>query len=197
MTLRTLIRWEQLRGKPYAAFDPADTDDLDALLYVRQLALDPAATPPFGTWRRVLQNGRIRARLLEALRREQEVQAQFTPRRQETEAGGDGAQTMARLAAWLVAEGMDAGYVMDRMELADAEAFVSAFDDRRRQRLEAQRLWTWLGMLPHTGTKPFPHGAADIYRFPWDGDLEARDREIQDRDIRAFQAFMKSGKKGN
>lgn len=189
MKLKSIIRWEQLRGKPYGAFDPADADDLEALLYVRQLEADPAATPTFGTWRRVLQNAKLASRLVSDLRRELDVQAQFFTKQKDTEKAEDGQQPYSRLAAWLVAQGMGAEYVMERMELQDVQAFVRAFDERSRQQLEADRYWTWLAILPHTGTKPFPNGAADLCRFPWED--KPRREGIADRDIRAFEAFMK------
>ena len=194
MTLRTLIRWEQLRGKPYASMDPADDEDFAALLYVRHLEAHPEDRTPFAVWRRVLANGKLTARMLGELEREQRWLAQFNAKAAKPGDGGE-PEPVSRMAAALVAAGVDARFVYDGgLQPQDLSDLCEAIGEREKQRMERGRLWTWLGMLPHTGTKPFPHGAADLIRFPWDGDIEARDREIRDRDIRAFQAFMKKGK---
>ena len=195
MTLRTLIRWEQLRGKPYASMDPADEEDLAALLYIRYLEAHPGDCTLFATWRRALANGKLMARLVGELEREQRMLAQFAAKSAKPEAGGE-PQRMAQVAAALVAAGVDARFVYDGgLQLQDLSDLCEAIGERGKQRLEWGRLWTWLGMLPHIDVKRFPHGVADIVRFPWDGDLEAKDKEIRDRDIRAFQTFMQRGKK--
>lgn len=196
MKLKTLLRWEQLRAKPYAAFDPADPADFEALLYVRALDSGAARGHTLDNFRCVLQKApQLYERQADELRREMQVMAQFI-RAEEKPGGtrtqpGDEPSRLADTAAFLVAEGMDAHYVMEELEMPDIPALIDACRHHRQEQMEAARLWTWLGILPHTGTRRFPNGPRDLLRFPWES-KQPTAQPIRREEIDALEAFLGS-----
>ena len=199
MTLKTLIRWEQLRAKPYAAFDPADPAAFEALLYVRALDSGAARGHTLDTYRRVLQKApQLYERQADDLRREMQTIQQFIPAGEKPHGTpappADSPEPLSATAAFLVAEGMDAHYVMEELQMPDIPTFLNAYRHRRQEQMEASRLWTWLAILPHTGTRRFPNGPADLLRFPWENARPAA-RPITTRETDALEAFLASGRR--
>lgn len=192
MKLKTLLRWEQLRAKPYAALDHTDADDFDALLYVRALEAGSARGYTLDTFRRTLQKApQMYERQVDALRREMAVMAQFIPDAKKQTDTPDEPSRMADTAAFLMAEGIDAHFVMEELEMPDIPALIDACRHRRQEQMEAARLWTWLGILPHTGTRRFPNGPRDLLRFPWESKQPAA-QPIRREEIDALEAFLGS-----
>lgn len=199
MKLKTLLRWEQLRSKPYATLDPADPADFEALLYVQALDAGTARGHTLDTFRRTLQKApQLYERQVDALRREMETIAQFIPATEPSSAEPPATDTppapLAETAAFLVAEGMDAHFVLEELEMPDIATFINAYRQRRQERMEASRLWTWLGILPHTGTRHFPNGPRDLFRFPWEDHRPAA-QPIRREEAEALEAFLNGGRR--
>lgn len=193
MKIKTYIRWEQLTGKPFQQFDPLNDNDHAALLYVRALERGAAQGYTLEEFRRTMVNSHLNNRQAEEAEREMAVQRQFirntTAAVNSQEEEGEQA-SIATIASWLIAEGLDAHFVMEELEQQDLPNIVKAYEGKRKERMEADRLWTWLGMLPHINAKKFPNGVKDIIRFPWEA--EDRQEQITEQEIRTFEAFMAS-----
>ena len=188
MKLKTLIRWEQLRGKPFARLDMTDTEDFETLLYVRALELGAASGYTRDVFHRVLEKSpQQRDRLSDETLHDFAVLSQFLPRSGE-EAGAGEPSFVSEVAAQFIAQGVDAHFVMEELDLSFIPGLQKALEVRRKEQMEEARLWTYLTVQPHY-TKPFPHGPYDLWPFPWD----PKPREgIEDKEIAAFEAFMKS-----
>ena len=197
LTLEALVRWEQLRGKPFGRMDYRDAGDVEALLYTTALCAGRVHTT-FDLFRKVLprrkEGDAMRAALMEA----QRVLAQFQRERKEQPAGKEEPADclIGELAAWLVAQGMEARYVMKEMELCDLSLYVEAFRRRRHEELEERRMWVYLQMLPHIDRKSLPDGERSLMLFPWEREtMEAEQRNREKEDMRRFEAFMKQGRR--
>lgn len=200
MKLKTLIRWEQLRGKPYAGIDLADEDDFNALLYVRALEKGTARGYTLGTFRKVMQRApRQLADLVEEMRREADFNAQFVRRQtggEESKEAGE-PRPLSQTAAWLVASGMDAHFVMEELEVPDLPAFIEAYAEARRERMEEARLWTWFTVRPHCA-KDWPRDPSELYPFPWDiRRADDADTALRADEIARFEAFMRTKERRN
>lgn len=194
MKIKTIIRWEQLREKPYGHIDPADEEDFNTLLYVRALEAGTAAGYTLGTFLRAIQRAPQQySRQVESLQRDMEVMAQFTQHWKDKDKSNEQAPYMSETAAFLIAEGMDAHFVMEELEMQDIPRFMEAYKNTRRERMESARLWTYLTILPHTGSKPFPHGATDLIKFPWEA--VPADKDITKEEAAALEAFLQSGRR--
>lgn len=190
MKIKTYIRWEQLRKKSFYSFDPMDREDYTALLYVRALERGSAQGYTLDEFRRTVVNSHLNNRQAEEAEREFSVQRQFLNREKQASGGSQGEpMSFSDIAAWLIAEGLDAHFVMEELEQPDLEPILKAYKNRKTERMETERFWTWLGMLPHIDAKKFPNGVKDIVRFPWE---EEDDNTITEQDIRTFEAFMAS-----
>lgn len=192
MKLKTLIRWEQLRGKPIARLDMADADDFDTLLYVRALESGAASGFTREVFRRVMDKSpQQRERLADAVVRDFAVLRQFFAReREEGKQTEDGEpHPLSEVAAQLIALGVDAHFVMEELDPPFIPALHKALEEHRKEQMEEARIWTYLTVQPHY-PKPFPHGPYDLFPFPWD----PKPREgIEDKEIAAFEDFMRGG----
>lgn len=190
MKIKTYIRWEQLRGKPFGKFNPLDEEDYIALLYVRALERGSATGYTLEEFRRTIRVPHINNRQREECERDLAILSQFVRKN-----GAEGKDVdsdpeyFGKLAARLVAEGMGAHFVMEELEMPDIEAFLKGYEERRRERMEESRLWTYLSVQPHC--KPMRRGPMDLYPFPWDEHKE--EKPIQPEEIKAFEAFMQNG----
>lgn len=158
-----------------------------ALLYVRALERGSAAGYTLDEFRRTIRVPHLNSRQREECERDLAVLSQFARRRDAEEKDtAPEPEYFGKLAARLVAEGMDAHFVMEELEMPDIEIFLKGYEERRRERMEEARLWTYLVVQPHC--KPMRRGPMDLYPFPWD---EQKEKPIQPEEIKAFEAFMR------
>lgn len=66
----------------------------------------------------------------------------------------------------LILEGLDANFALYRMDISDLHIFIDALEDIKKERLESQRLWTYLTITPHLTKKI--KSPKDLYPFPWE-----------------------------
>lgn len=190
LTIKALIRWEQLRGKSFNSFQTADAEDATALLYVYALAQGHFCT--LDEFRMVVDaNSQAVEQLSKRLTREQAVASQFTT---DTPQGVDGEQaqgeamTLQQVAAHLIAAGLSPRYVLEEMELCDLPALMQAIKDKRKEELQSQRLWTFFSMLPHVG-KGALKTPQDLFTFPWEVGQEHREADAK-KEEEKFNFFM-------
>lgn len=175
--IRDLIKWERLTGRSFASFDAGSEDDVVALLYASS-GQDGSYT--LEQYRRVYARSRhVMASELERLRSAGRVLAQYAAA---GAAGGDeaaggkeaGGGGLAEAAYALVAEGMDAGYLLDELPLWELRPLAEAFAERRRQEderlksmMEVWRLVAYWSVVPHVKRGSVKSPGA-LFRFPWE-----------------------------
>lgn len=88
---------------------------------------------------------------------------------------------MTDLATSLIVDyGVDAAYVMERMDIWEIEALYKACDSRVKRHYEEERLWSYIGILPHVDGKKIK-GPDDLLPFPWEKDEKKKriERDIE------------------
>lgn len=78
------------------------------------------------------------------------------------------------------------------MELCDLPLFIEANEKLTKEKLESDRLWTFMTLLPHLTKKL--ETPSDLYPFPWEVDQikqEAK-KAIEDHSER-LESFLSSG----
>ncbi len=175
--------------------DYTDEEDIITLFYTTSMyTIDTMST--LDEFRSAMTNEKIVKRMAKEFERETKVTAQFN---QHTEVPEEGVSPsdpsyIRDIVATLIMSGLNASYAMDEMELCDLPIFLRAYEQKRKEQLESDRLWTYFGILPHVDGSKIPT-ARDMYPFPWEQEeMKAEaDREIQANSERLEQ-FFKEGK---
>lgn len=189
LTMRTLIRWEQLRGKSFSLMDYSNEEDMEALLYCSMLSCNPGILYTLEEFRHTMRNEKIVKQMAQALARECTVMRQFHQEngigqeaKQETDAEPE---FIKDIISTLIMAGLDIGFVMDEMQLCDLPLFISAYENKRKEQMESDRLWTYLNILPHVDGKRLP-SARELYPFPW---------EMEEMKVQADKAIQEDSEK--
>lgn len=191
MTIKAVMRWEQLRDKPFGRIDYADEADVEAMLYVLY-GLEHGAT--LEVFRRTLKNRKTYARMIEDFTKEIKLISQFSKKSEESGKTGGQEREVERIsdiAASLVMEGVGAEYVMEKMSLYDLPVFLSAANRKRKEAMEEERFWTYVKIMPHVDKTALKDGPRSLVEFAWERDERV---EITDEELKMFEQFMEKGK---
>lgn len=167
-TIKMIIRWEQLVKKPFCKIDYSNKEDLEKLLYVMNIdnMKESYTYPVFQT---ALSNDKIFKDLLSDIEHISIISSQFQePVKQgDTSVDEDSSCFVSEIVSALIMEGLDAHYAMEEMELYDLSMYVQACNKKKKERMESERLWTYMSILPHVDGKKL-RSAQEMYPFPWE-----------------------------
>lgn len=65
---------------------------------------------------------------------------------------------IGNIVSTLIMSGLDATYALEEMELCDLPMYIEAYERKRKEEMEASRLWTFFTMLPHIDSKKMKTG---------------------------------------
>lgn len=196
LTMKTIIRWEQLTGRSFLELDYSDNEDIILLLYCSAISCNPGMIYTLEEFRHTTINEKLMRQLSQSLSREAIVVAQFrTDKPIETDSDSkEIAQgKITDIVSTLIVSGLNASYVMDEMQLCDLPMLVEAYERKKKEMLENNRLWTYLGILPHIDGKKLP-SPADLYPFPWEAEeMGEKAAQAIQADAERFDTFMNEG----
>ena len=190
INMKSVIRWEQLRKKSFSQMDYTDKDDVDALLYTTTICNIAGVMYAFEVFRHTLANEKIAHEMISVLERETAVLSQFQTKQETSDLGST---EVGELIATLIMSGLDAHYALEEMELCDLPLYIEAYERKKKEQMESDRLWTYLNILPHVDGKKLP-SARDLYSFPWEEmeDMKEAERALAE-DAETFEIFMNNG----
>ena len=193
LTIKAIIRWEQLRKKSFSLINYADQEDIEALLYTTTICKD-GGMYTFELFRETLVNKKLVQEMAYVLDRESAVLSQFQKKVAASDiSNSEGSPDyVGAIVSILIMAGLDAHYALNEMELCDLPLFLEAYERKKKEQMEESRMWTYLTILPHTDAKKMENGAKDLITFPWEEKKEAT--EISDIEAQRFEEFMKKGK---
>lgn len=198
LTMKAIIRWEQIRGRAFSVLDYADREDIEALLYTMYCG-EVKSEYTFEVFRQVLADERFMNSMFSDLSKIMRIVAQF--QKQTDSPGISNAEgnpnpvKASEIIATLIMSGLDAGYVLNDMELCDLPMYIEAYERQKKERMEESRMWTYFTMLPHIDAKKMKNGARDLIIFPWEEQEIQREAERALReDADRFEEFMKQGR---
>ena len=194
LTIKSIIYWEMLKGRPFASFSQSSKNDIDSMLYSIYICTGGISCTE-SVFKRTLENPKTAMKMYKDFFFLMEIMSQFQYQKRGSEtAVKDEAESILHIAAFLIAEGMDAAYVMNEMQMHEIPIFLEAYADKRKEHMENKRMWTYLTILPHL-TKPLEGGSSSLVSFPWEEQEAQENKKRQDeRDIETFNQFMKKGK---
>lgn len=189
LTIKAVIRWEQLNKKPFSQLNYNSEDEVLSLFYVCtlfdkvQFSLEEFKTNLKPTDAK---------RMVKDFERQTSLTSQFqiVVKKKDKESEDSNPIYIKDIVAMLVMNGLDVYFAMNDMELCDLPVFLQAYDQKVKDRLTAQRLWAFMQLSPHLekGTTP-----KDIHPFAWELEEEIISEETMEEGKNEFQTFLKTG----
>lgn len=177
LTMKVVIRWEQLLGRSFSCMDYKSQSDVEALIYCSMLCNNPNMTYTLEEFTHTLKNDKISRDVYKAFARESSVINQFQTNTESGNSSESGTTPgyIKDIVSMLIMSGLDANFAMN-MELCDMPLFIAAYQSKRKEQMESDRLWTYLTILPHVDGKKLS-SARDLYPFPWEEEESKQEAE--------------------
>lgn len=184
LTIKVIIRWEQLRNKSFALIDYSDKDDVNALLYL--------LSPDASRYTLEVFSIAIDEKTAEPIIKELEMQSKLLNQYQKEGKKSDcDPEMVGNIIATLIINGIDANYAYNELELCDLPMLIEAFENKKKESMEASRLWTYFSILPHVDGKKMKT-AQDLITFPWEEEsIRKENEENTTKSIELFEQAMK------
>lgn len=176
LSIKAIIRAEQMLSKPFTEIDYTNVEELTKLLYCTVLSNNPVLFS-FEEFQAIAENEKQFVAMIKEIEKVNSVLEQFT-QSNKSASGNDLAepQYIKDLAGMLIVSGLDAHYIMEEMEISDIPVLIEAYEKKRREEMEASRLWTFLTIAPHIDTKVIK-SVKDLILFPWEAEEEREKAE--------------------
>lgn len=190
ITLKNIIRWEQITGKSFFDMDYSSEEDIQYLLYVCD-----NSNVTFDVFKEVFKNRKVVREMIKGISRCLSISSQFMPKSEESDKskGEDGDKGyMKDIISFLIVSGIDPHFVMEEMDIQDLPLLAKSLETKRRTELEDKRTFTFLTMLPHMDTSKLKNGVEDILSFPWDNEEEEKIEVMSEEE---FEKIMNQYKK--
>lgn len=180
ITVRDLLRYERLLGRSIFAEEP----DGATLIYCTtseaytRYTLQEWSRTTLGASAFMAKEAKELARELASLQQYSRVEVGD----EKTEVRDEKAEvrTLTDVVTELLTESVvPADYLLERAELWELTIYIDATQRKRQQRLERQRLWTYMGLLPHIDSKQIKR-PEDLIPFSWDDNARPAHRTNED-----------------
>ena len=206
ITIKNIIRWEQLRGKTFSEFDTSDTDDVIALMYVTTPDKTLGGSLFETYWEVVQQRPKLVEKHSDEISRYLDYINQFSAKAEQEpedpmalhteESEKPDKTSIGDVAMNLLYSGVDAHYLMDEAELCDLPMLGKGAEERMHRRMEESRLWTYLSLQPYISEKDKIRRASDLYPFPWEE--KGKPVIVSDEDMAMAESILyNNGKEAN
>lgn len=196
LTIKSIIRYEQLTNKSFNQFDLTDSTELINLLYCVCL-VNNEQQYTYDEFLKVLETSKkISKEIITKFNKQLTVIEQFSKynntntkeTQKETTENKDIIYIKDIAALLIVQGGISADYVMNIMEVSEIPVFMAAFDSKVKQELETKRLFTWLSILPQLSDTKKLDKPVKLYPFPWET-LEDEEVEIKNKIVSQTDQF--------
>ena len=168
ITVRDLLRYERLLGRSIFADEP----DGATLIYCTtpeaytRYTLEEWSRTTLGASAFMAKEAKELARELSALQQYSGLEAR--DERLEVREERSEVRTLTDVVTELLTESVvPADYLLERAELWELTIYIDATQRKRQQRLERERLWSYMGLLPHIDSKKIKR-PEDLIPFAWD-----------------------------
>lgn len=183
ITVRDLLRYERLLGRSIFADEP----DGATLIYCTtpeaytRYTLEEWSRTTLGASAFMAKEAKELARELASLQQYSglDTRGERLEARDERPEARE-VRTLTDVVTELLTEGVvSADYLLERAELWELTIYIDATQRKRQQRLERERLWSYMGLLPHIDSKKIKR-PEDLIPFSWDKDARPAHRTDED-----------------
>jgi hypothetical protein len=204
LNIKSMIKYELLTKKSYNNIDYNDVDDVMNLLYCIVVSNNDIIML-YEEFYDIMKNGnKLSKEISEKFLKLLSYTNQFVANENEIKENENKEDKknenkeivyIKDIASYLVVYlKMDVNYVMNELGIEELHLYIDAYNKKRKEELEEERLFAYLTMLPHIDTKKFD-SPKKIYPFFWE--LEEENEEIKktDEEIKNnFDEIMKNSK---
>lgn len=192
LTMKAIIRWEQLNNKSFHHLNYSNEDDIISLFYCCTLSNQIYISLDEFKNRLTPDSAKIMIRDFE---KHTSLIYQFQSESKQKEGSTQNSEPpyIKDIVAMLVMNGLDVYFALNKMELCDIPIFTNAYDQKVKDSLESARLWAFIQVSPHLPKKI--KSPKDLYPFPWENTKD----EISESDMaeakNTFKSFFQTGNK--
>lgn len=178
LTIRGICGFEQMANKSF--FDLNDGDLIQFMYCVIVACNDFNYT--YDTFLAMCNNKKVMDFLVREYEKMFKIIEQYNKNEQpQEERSQDSGEThnpkISDICADLIIRaGLDAHYVYNELQLWELELYVKKFEEKEKQRMEENRLWTYFTVMPHCSKKIEPQ---DLVQFAWEKE-DKKSRALKD-----------------
>lgn len=190
LSIKSICMYERLSGKSFFDFNE---EDMGMLLYCTFYITNNVEIK-YETFLNMLEVDEITLWMADKYKDIFDVIQQFRskepPKAGETPEEEVKDLTMTDMATSLIVDyHLDAHYVMYEMRIWEIEPMYKACDTMVKKRYDEERLWAYIGVLPHIDGKKVK-GPSELIPFPWDEDKEEEAKKALEKNTAAAMAFL-------
>ena len=187
LNLQAIRVTEKLLKKPFGKFDLNDEETILTLMY-GMVSENNDEVMTLRNFKSILEMKKMGAMIQSAVADELSYIDQF-----KGEVGEEADPPyMGDLAALLIAYGLDAHFVLYGMKLFEVGDYLKAIDEKKKDQMESDRLWTFCTNMPHVDGKKIK-SPQDLMPFPWEiEEIEKNRLEQLQKDEEMFYKFFNS-----
>ena len=198
--IKQIIRWEQLRDKPFYEMDATSELDVVALMYVTAPEQD-IDNGTFETFQQVADSAACE-KLSKSISRYLNYVNQFSPKIKaddkpeedsKDEDKKEEQKRVSEIATGLIFDGVDANYLLNDAEICDLPMLCKGAEMKMRRDKEDSRLWSFLQLQPYMDSKV--KTTTDFYPFPWEE--EGKSVVVTDDDLAMAESILNVEKEDN
>ena len=189
LNIKSIITAEKLLGKSFGQFNLEDAEEWLILSYAMVVS-NNEETFTLDTFKKLTKNKRMMSEIIQGIKKEFEYIEQFKGK-EEVKTDGQSDISITEVAGMMIANGIEPAFVYE-MRTTEITDILQAIEDRKKEKMESDRFWTYFVMAPHIDTKKVKSPEA-LITFPWE---MAEKKEKQDVDFEKakanFEKFIKS-----
>lgn len=196
LNIQAIRTAERLMNKPFAQFDLSDEETLTLLLY-GMVSENNDESFTVSTFKKMLESDKTAVEVMRKFRLEMEYVEQFklpSDSKEDSEESDTEKPDiyMGELAAFMIVSGMDAEFVLYKMKLFEIPDYLKAIEHHAKDKMEGDRFWTYLSVLPHVDGKKLD-SPEKLIVFPWEREeLEIMKAAEAARGDKMFEKFINS-----
>lgn len=191
LNLKAICLFEGLRNKSYQEIRMDEEEDVVAFLYAMNIG-GKGEECTLREMREVLKSKAVFQSMKKQLEMEMEMAEQVRISCEEVAASIDEESQkphrVSDIAHMIIANGIDAHYVMYEMGIWELPSMVMAIENKKREDVEMQRLLTYYTIMPHIDISR-AKAIKDIIPLPWEIDKTAESAEEIEEDIMIAEAI--------
>lgn len=189
LNIKSIITAEKLLGKSFGQFNLEDAEEWLVLSYAMVVS-NNEETFTLDTFRKLTKNKRMMSEIIQGIKKEFEYIEQFKSK-EEVKTDGQSDISITEVAGMMIANGIEPSFVYE-MRTTEITDILQAIEDRKKEKMESDRFWTYFVMAPHIDTKKVKSPEA-LITFPWEMAEKKNKQDVDFEKAKAnFEKFIKS-----
>jgi len=202
LSIKSIIKWEQLTSKSFNNINYSDNDEMMKLLYCMVLCNNDELFD-YEEFNQLIENKKLSKEIFTKFSKILKNIEQFTEKSEskieedeQVEDSINEVQFIKDIAALLIIQGgLGADYVMNEMEITDISYYMKAYNNRIKEQMESNRLWCYMSILPHIDSHKCD-SPSKFYPFPWEIETIKKEEKQTIQSVKdEFEMMMKNNNK--